>query len=155
MTLLKQKIGQMGLAAPKSTAWKMALVIASLPIIFFVIGPKLLVWVAGRSTDLTTAGDLAALVLILMPTWIALFLNQRHVLLICLANLLSVLIGVLGAADMPVLSWVGLGSEAWWSVLGWQFALIWSFINSKRPDAAELSHSATPIPSLTKMNTSA
>jgi hypothetical protein len=151
---LRQQVGQMGLVAPKSTAWKIAFVIAGLPIIFFVIGPTLLAWLKGGSTDLvTTAGGLAALMLILLPTWIALFLNQRHVLLICLSNLLCVLIGVLGAADMPVLSWAGLGSEAWWSVLGWQFALIWSFINGKRPDAAELPHSALPIPSLTTINT--
>ncbi|QOZ68593.1 hypothetical protein [Bradyrhizobium arachidis] len=153
MTSLRQQIGQTGLAAPKSTAWQIAFVIAGLPIIFFVIGPTLLAWLSGRSTDLfTTAGGLAALVLILLPTWIALFLNQRHVLLICLSNLVCVLIGVLGAADMPVFSWIGLGSEAWWSVLGWQFALIWSFINSNRPAAAERDPSAPPVPSLTTIS---
>ncbi|WP_298877866.1 hypothetical protein [uncultured Bradyrhizobium sp.] len=153
MTSLKQQVGRMGLMAPKSTAWKIAFVMAGLPIIFFVIGPTLLAWLTGRSTDLfTTAGDLAALMLILLPTWIALFLNQRHVLLICLSNLLCVSIGLLAAADMPVLSWAGLGSEAWWSVLGWQFALIWSFINGTKPDAAEFSHAAPPIPSLTTIN---
>lgn len=155
ITLLKRQVGQMGLVAPKSTAWKITTAIASLPILIFVIGPTLFAWLTGASPDLReTTGGLAALVLILLPTWIALFLNHRHVLLIFLSNLLCVLMAVLCSADISVLSWVGLGNEALWSFLGWQVALIWSFINSKRPDAPELDHSAPPpISSLTTVNT--
>ena len=145
MALLRQQVGQMGLAAPKSTAWKITTAIAALPILIFVIGPTLFAWLKGASPDLReTSGGLAALVLILLPTWIALFLNHRHILLIFLSNLLCVLIAVLCSADISVLSWVGLGNEALWSFLGWQVALIWSFINSKRPDGPELNHSAPP-----------
>ncbi|MGX1322087.1 membrane protein YdbS with pleckstrin-like domain [Bradyrhizobium sp. USDA 377] len=154
MAPLRLQVGQMGLAAPKSTAWKIVVIIAALPILLLVIGPTLMAWLAGTSPDLhTTAGGLAALVLILLPTWIAVFLNHRHVVLVFLTNFLSVSVAVLCSVDICILSWVGLGGEAWFGLLGWQVALIWSFINSKRPDAAELDHSAPPIPSLTAINT--
>ncbi|MCK1411011.1 hypothetical protein [Bradyrhizobium sp. 76] len=144
----------MGLAAPKSTAWKITVTMAVLPILFFVIGPTLVALFTGASPDLReTTGGFAGLVLIFLPTWIALFLNHRHVQFIFLSNFLSVSIGVLCSVGISILSWIGLGGEAWWSLLGWQVALIWSFINSKRPDAPEKDHSARPIPSLTTIST--
>jgi hypothetical protein len=149
MVLWRQQVGRMGLIAPKNTAWKITAAIAALPILIFVIGPTLTAWLADASPDFReSAGALAGLVLILLPTWIALFLNHRHVLFIFLSNLLCVLIAVLCWAGISVLSWVGLGGEAWWSFLGWQVALIWSFINSKRPDAPELGESGPSISSL-------
>ncbi|MET4258726.1 amino acid transporter [Bradyrhizobium sp. S3.12.5] len=151
---MRQQVGQMGLAAPKNTAWKVTAALAALPILIFVIGPTLIAWLTGTSPDLReTSGGLAGLVLILLPTWIALFLNHRHVQFILLSNFLFVLIGVLCSIGICVLSWIGLGGEAWWAFLGWQVALIWSLISSKRPDAAALDHSAPPIPSLTTINT--
>lgn len=154
MVSLRQQIRQMGLAAPKSTAWKIVAALAALPILIFVIGPTLIAWLTGAVPDLReTSGGLAGLVLILLPTWIALFLNHRHVQFIFLSNFLCVSIGVLCSIGICVLSWIGLGGEAWWAFLGWQVALIWSFINSKRPDAAALDHSAPPISSLTTINT--
>ena len=150
MTSLRRQVGQMGLAAPKSTAWKITTAIAALPILFFVIGPTLLAWFTGTSPDYReTAGGLAGLVLILLPTWVALFLNHRHVVLIFLTNFLCVSVAALCSVGICVLSWIGLGGEAWFGLLGWQVALIWSFINSKRPDAAELDHSAPPISPVT------
>jgi membrane protein YdbS with pleckstrin-like domain len=154
MALWRQQVGRMGLIAPKSTAWKITAAIAALPILIFVIGPTLTAWLADASPDFReSAGALAVLVLILLPTWIALFLNHRHVQFIFLSNFLSVSIGVLCSVGISILSWIGLGGEAWWSLLGWQVALIWSFINSKRPDAPEKDHSARPIPSLTTIST--
>lgn len=144
----------MGLIAPKSTAWKITAGMASLPILIFVIGPALGAWLTGTSPDYReTAGGLAALVLILLPTWIALFLNHRHVVLVFLTNFLCVSVAVLCSVGICVLSWIGLGGEAWFGLLGWQVALIWSFINSKKPDAAKADHSAPQIPSLTPINT--
>lgn len=154
MALLRQQVGQMGLVAPKSAAWKITLVIAALPILILAIGPTLFAWLTGASPDFReTTGGLAALVLILLPTWIALFLNHRHVVLVLLTNFLCVSVAVICSAGVCVLSWLGLGGEAWFGLLGWQVALIWSFINGKRSDAAELDHSAPPIPSLTAINT--
>lgn len=145
----------MGLAAPKSMSWKITAAMASLPILIFVIGPTLFAWLTGASPDFRTAAVLfAGLVLNFLPTWIALFLNHRHVLYVFLSNLLCVSMAVLfWATEISVISWVGFGGEFWLAVLGWQVALIWSFINSKRPGAAELDHSAPPIPSLTTINT--
>lgn len=153
MGLLRLQAGRMGIAAPKSTGWKIAAVIASLPILLLVIVPTLIGWLSGASPDLyETAGGLAALILIFLPTWIALFLNHRHALLIFLSNLFWISVAGLSAAGISVLSWAGLGEEAWWGILGWQVALIWSFIEGKRPDAPEMDHSPPPIPSLTTIN---
>jgi hypothetical protein len=149
MTSLRQHVGQMALAAPKSTAWKITLSIMTLPILG-VIGPMLFALPRGASLDWRAeSGGLGALILIFLPTWIALFLNHRHVLPIFLSNVFCVLISVLCAFDMSVLNWAGLDGDVWWSLLGWQAALIWSFINTKRPDAADLDHSAPPISPLT------
>lgn len=154
MTLLRQQVGQMGLAAPKSMAWKMTAAIAALPMLFVVIGPTLTALLSNASPDFREmAHDLAGLVLILLPTWIALFLNHACVLFIFLLNLLSVLMSLLCLAGISVVSWVNLDGQAFWSILGSPVALIWSLINSKRPEAAEPDHSAPPIPSLTTIST--
>ena len=154
MASLRQQIGQMGLAAPKNTAWKITAAIAALPMLFVVIVPTLTAWLSDASPDFREmAHDLAGLVLILLPTWIALFLNHPCVLFIFLLNFLSVLMSLLCLAGISVNSWVSLEGQALWSILATPVALIWSLINSKRPDAAALDHSAPPIPSLTTINT--
>ena len=149
MKSLRPQVEQMALAAPKSKAWKITISIMALPILG-VIGPMLFAVLRGASPDWRTAsGGLGALILIFLPTWIALFLNHRHVLLIFLSNVLCVLISVLCAFDLSVFNWAGFGGDVWWSLLGWQAALIWSFINGNRPDAAAQDHSAPPISPLT------
>ncbi|RXT42064.1 hypothetical protein B5V03_26630 [Bradyrhizobium betae] len=138
----------MGLAAPKSMAWKITAALASLPILIFVIGPIVTAWLSDASPDFREAAHyFAGFVLILSPTWIALLLNHPCVLFIFLLNFLSFFMSLLCLAGIAVNSWVGLGGQAWWSILAWPAALIWSFINTKRPAAAELDHSAPPIPS--------
>lgn len=144
----------MGLAAPKSMAWKVTAALASLPILVFVIGPMLTAWLSDASPDFREAAHyLAGFALILLPTWIALFLNHPCVLFIFLLNFLSFFMSLLCLAGISVNSWVGLGGQAWWSILGSPVALIWSLINSKKPDAPELGHSAPPIPSPTTIDT--
>ncbi|MCP3443602.1 hypothetical protein [Bradyrhizobium sp. CCGUVB14] len=154
MASLRQQIGQMGLAAPKSTAWKVTAALASLPILIFVIGPVLTAWLSDAPPNFREAVHyLAGFVLILSPTWIALFLNHPCVLFIFLLNFLAFITSLLCLAGIPVNSWVGLDGQAWWSILGTPVALIWSLNNSKRPDAAALDHSAPPIASLTTIST--
>jgi hypothetical protein len=153
MASLRPQVGQMALGAPKRAAWKITVAIMGLPILG-VIGPTLFTLLRGASPDWRTeSGGLGALILIFLPTWIALFLNHRHVLLIFLSNVFCVLISVLCAFDMSVFNWAGLGGDVWWSLLGWQAALIWSFIDNKRPDAPELDPSAPPISSPTPVST--
>ena len=154
MALLRQQVRQMGLLAPKSMAWKITAAIAALPILIFVVGPMLTAWLADASPDFREAAHyLAGFVLILSPTWIALFLNHPCVLFIFLLNFLSFLMSLLCLAGISVSSGIGLEGQALWSILGSPVALVWSLINSKRPDAAALDHSAPPIPSLTTINT--
>ena len=114
MKSLRPQVEQMALAAPKSTAWKITISIMALPILG-VIGPMLFALLRGASPDWRTAsGGLGALILIFLPTWIALFLNHRHVLLIFLSNVLCVLISVLCAFDLSVFNWAGFGGDVWW-----------------------------------------
>lgn len=146
MTSLTQQVGQMGLAAPKSAVWKIAAALASLPILIFVIGPLLSAWFSDEVPNFGEATHyLAGFGLLLLPTWIALFLNHSCVLFIFLLNFLSVLMSLLCLAGTSVSSWVGLGGQAWWAILGSPVALVWSLINSKRADAAESDPSAPPI----------
>jgi len=155
MTVLRRQIGQMGLAAPKSTAWKITAALAALPILILVVTPTLIEWFGDASPDFRKpAVVVAGLVLNFLPTWIALFLNHRHVVYIFLSNLLCVLMAIVGwAADMSVISF-GFGDEFFWSsVVGWHAVLIWSFINGKCKDAAELNQSPPPIPSMTTIIT--
>ena len=154
MASLRQQVSQMGLAAPKNAAWKITAALAVLPMLFVVIIPTLTAWLSGTSPDFREmAHDLAGLMLILLPTWIALFLNHPHVLFIFSLNLLGVLMSLLCLAGISVVSWVGLEGQAWWAALASPVALIWSLINSKRPDAAEADHSAPPISPLTAVST--
>jgi len=148
MALWRQYVERMALAAPKSTAWQMTLVVAGFPLLL-IAGPTLIAWLAGLSPDfLLAAGGIAAWMLIFLPTWIALFLNHRRVAYIFVANFLCVLLAVLcWLADMSVISWAGFDGDFWVAFLEWQVVLIWSLINSERPDAAKPDHSAPPIPS--------
>lgn len=154
MASLRQQLGRMGLAAPKSTAWQITLVVAGFPI-FLIAGPTLIARLAGVSPDLLlAAGGISAWVLIFLPTWVALFLNHRRVIYIFVANFLCVLLSALAfLADMSVISWAGSDGAFWVAFLEWQVVLIWSLINSRRPAAPEPDHSAPPISPLTAVNT--
>ncbi|WFU77854.1 hypothetical protein QA645_25260 [Bradyrhizobium sp. CIAT3101] len=154
MTLLRQHLGRMGLAAPKSTAWQLTFVPASLPLLL-TVGSTLIAWLVGASPDfLLAAGGLAAWVLIFLPTWIALFINHRRVHYIFMVNFLSVLVSALCfLADMSVLNWPGSDDYFWLAFLEWLIMLIWSFIDRKRPAAPELDGSASPASTLTPIGT--
>jgi hypothetical protein len=153
MASLRQQVERMSLAAPKSTAWQITLVVASVPILL-ITGPTLIAWLAGVSPDfLLAAGGIGAWVLIFLPTWIALFLNHRRVIYIFVANFLCVLLAALCfLAEMSVISWAGSDGAFWVAFFEWQVVLIWSLINSQRPAAPEPDHSAPPVPSLTAMS---
>jgi len=152
MTLLRRQVGRMGLAAPKSTAWQLTFITASLPLLL-TVGSTLIAWLVGASPDfLLAAGGFAAWVLIFLPTWIALFLNHRRVHYIFVANFLCVLLSALCfLADMSVLNWPGSDDYFWFASLEWLIVLIWSLIDRKRPTASEPDQSA-PVSSLTAMN---
>jgi hypothetical protein len=148
MTSLRQQVGQMGLAAPKSIAWKVTAALASLPVLIFAIGPVLAAWFADEVPNLGEAAHyLAGFGLLFLPTWIALFLNHPCVLFIYLLNFLAFLTSLLCLAGVSVNSWVSLDGQALWAILATPVALIWSLMSSKRPDPTELDHSAPPIPS--------
>ncbi|KQT27422.1 hypothetical protein ASG57_17850 [Bradyrhizobium sp. Leaf396] len=148
MTSLRQQIGQMGLAATKSMAWKVTAALASFPVLIFAIGPVLSAWFADDTPNLGEAAHyLAGFALLFLPTWIALFLSHPCVLFIYLLNFLAFVTSLLCLAGITVNSWVSLDGQALWAVLATPVALIWSLMNSKRPDAAKLNDSAPPIPS--------
>jgi len=154
MTSLRQQVAQMALAAPKSMPWKVTAVLASLPILIFVIGPTLTAWLSDEAPNFREAIHyLAGFGLLLLPTWIALFLNHPCVLFIFLLNFLSFVMSLLSLAGITVNSWAGLGGQALWAILGTPVALIWSLINSNKADGAEPDCSAPPISPLTAINT--
>jgi hypothetical protein len=128
----------MGLAAPKNAAWKVTAALASLPVLIFAIGPVLTAWLADASPNLGEAAHyLAGFGLLFLPTWIALFLNHPCVLFIYLLNFLSFVTSLLCLAGISVVSWIGLGGQAWWAILAMPAALVWSLNNSKRPEAGK------------------
>ena len=148
MTSLRQQIGQMGLAAPKSMAWKVTAALASFPVLIFAIGPVLSAWFADDTPNLGEAAHyLAGFALLFLPTWIALFFNHPCVLFIYLLNFLAFVTSLFCLAGIPDNRGVRREGQGVWAVLAPRVALMWSLMTSTRPDAAKLNDSAPPIPS--------
>ena len=116
---LRQQVAQMGIAAPKSTAWKVTAGMACTIVLMFAFG----LTVAWHNNDAAglKAPFASAMMLLFLPTCIALFLNHRHVLAICLLNVLFFLMMAIERPRLALLIWLA--------------ATVWSFIASRKPRA--------------------
>jgi len=124
----------MGIAAPKSTAWKVTAGMICLMTLLFGIA----FIVGARQQDVAVdynklIGLSAVFALVFLPTWVALFLNHSHVLAVFLVNLLVFF--VLSLIPQPAVAPPALVLPI---PLAWIAAIVWSFVTNRKPDAAKL-----------------